>query len=119
MSLGSGDFANDRASHRDLHKLGDYLINKHREAIVAAGMDGKAEVGEMPFHWETDFEFIEFGGWKANQEGSEYERNILVIIPGKTAGRQSSWPIIMIRPTWAMCLTVPGRQRGEVIGCRG
>jgi len=69
--------------HRDLHKLGDYLINKHREAITAAGMDGKAEVGEMPFRWETDFEFSQYGGWRANQEGSEYERNILVIVPGK------------------------------------
>ena len=26
---------------------------------------------------------VQYGGWKANQEGSEYERNILVIIPGK------------------------------------
>ena len=69
--------------HRDLQKLGDYLISRHREAIVAAGMDGNAEVGELPFHWETDFEYNHYGGWKANQEGSEYERNILVIIPGK------------------------------------
>jgi hypothetical protein len=46
-------------------------------------MDGLAEVGELPFHWETDFEFNHYGGWKANQEGSEYERNILVIIPGR------------------------------------
>ncbi|MGZ3514546.1 MAG: hypothetical protein ACXU93_11415, partial [Thermodesulfobacteriota bacterium] len=69
--------------HRDLKKLGDYLINKHREAITAADMEGKAEVGEMPFRWETDFEFTEFGGWKANRDGSEYERNILVVIPGK------------------------------------
>jgi len=37
----------------------------------------------MPFRWETDFEFNQYGGWKANQEGSEYERNLLVIIPGK------------------------------------
>jgi len=58
-------------------------MSKHREAITAAGMDGKAEVGKMPFHWETDFEFSYYGGWKANQEGSEYERNILVVIPGK------------------------------------
>ena len=68
---------------RDLQKLGDYLIRTHHDAIVAAGMEGKAKVGELPFRWETDFEFISYGGWKANQEGSEYERNILVMIPGK------------------------------------
>jgi hypothetical protein len=46
-------------------------------------MFGKAEAGELPFKWETDFDFTQFGGWKANLDGSEYERNILVIIPGK------------------------------------
>jgi hypothetical protein len=71
---------------RDLQKLGDYLIRTHREAIAAAGMEGKAEVGELPFQWETDFEYSLYGGWKANQEGTEYERNILVIIPGKNRG---------------------------------
>jgi hypothetical protein len=69
--------------HRDLQQLGDYLIRTHHEAIVGAGMKGKAQVGELPFRWETDFEYDFYGGWKANQEGSEYERNILVIIPGK------------------------------------
>jgi hypothetical protein len=77
-----------KAGHpqRDLQKLGDYLIRTYREAIVAFGMDGKAEVGELPFQWETDFEYSFYGGWKANQEGTEYERNILVIIPGKNRG---------------------------------
>ena len=70
-------------SHRDLHRLGDYLIKSYHETIRRSGMDGLAEVGELPFHWETDFEFNHYGGWKANQEGSEYERNILVIIPGR------------------------------------
>jgi hypothetical protein len=77
-----------KAGHpqRDLQKLGDYLIRTYREAIVAFGMDGNAEVGELPFQWETDFEYSFYGGWKANQEGTEYERNILVIIPGKNRG---------------------------------
>ena len=70
-------------NHRDLHKLGDYLIKKYQKAIADAGMINQAEVGELPFAWETDFKFIDFGGWVANQDGSEYERNILVIIPGK------------------------------------
>jgi len=68
---------------RDLEKLGDFLISRYRDEIRAAGLEKEAEVGEIPFKWETDFEFHDFGGWKANQEGSAYERNILVIIPGR------------------------------------
>jgi len=72
--------------HRDLHALGDYLIKRHQEAIAAAGLEGAAFVGELPFKWETDFDFTQFGGWVHNQEGKEYERNILVVIPGKNRG---------------------------------
>ena len=72
--------------HRDLHALGDYLIKRHQEAIAAAGMEGAALVGELPFKWETDFDFTQYGGWVRNQEGKEYERNILVVIPGKNRG---------------------------------
>jgi hypothetical protein len=73
-------------AHRDLEKLGDYLINRYREEIRSADMEKEAEVGEIPFKWETDFEFLDYGGWKANQEESEHERNILVIIPGRNRG---------------------------------
>ena len=69
--------------HQDLEVLGDYLIGKYREEIRQAGMENNAEVGELPFRWETDFEFQDYGGWKANQEGSASERNILLIIPGR------------------------------------
>ena len=69
--------------HRDLHLLGEYLIRRHREAIAAAGMEGVAFVGELPFRWETDFDFPLFDGWRRNQDGQEYERNILVVIPGR------------------------------------
>ncbi|MEI7490697.1 MAG: M28 family peptidase [Bacteroidota bacterium] len=72
-----------RHKERDLHRLGEHLLKSHKKAIAEAGMEGKAEAGEMPFKWETDFDFTQFGGWKANLEGTEYERNILVIIPGK------------------------------------
>ena len=68
---------------RDLEPLGDYLIERHKKAISMAGMEGKAFVGELPFEWKTDFDFSVFGGWKINQEGHGYERNILVVIPGK------------------------------------
>jgi hypothetical protein len=67
---------------RDLEPLGDYLIERHKNAISLAGMEGKAFVGELPFEWHTDFDFSVFGGWKINQEGHGYERNILLVIPG-------------------------------------
>jgi hypothetical protein len=70
-------------SNRDLHALGDYLIGEYRKAIAAAAMDDVAVVGELPFEWRTDFEYQGFGGWVANQTGSEYERNIMLVIPGK------------------------------------
>lgn len=69
--------------HRDLEQLGDYLITRHRDAIAKTGMEGKAFCGELPFDWNTDFAFDVFGGWKRNHEGHTYERNILVVIPGK------------------------------------
>jgi hypothetical protein len=72
--------------HRDLHALGEYLIKRHEETITKAGMEGLAFVGELPFKWETDFDLTGFGGWLRNQEGTEYERNILVVIPGKNRG---------------------------------
>ena len=68
---------------RDLEQLGDYLIERHRQAIAANEMEGQAVVGDLPFRWQTDFDFTRFGGWKINQEGHARERNILVVIPGK------------------------------------
>ena len=68
---------------RDLDRLGDFLLNRHRESIRTAGMEKTAEAGELPFKWETDFEFSSYGGWVANQKGSGYERDLIVIIPGK------------------------------------
>jgi hypothetical protein len=68
---------------RDLFALGEYLIRGYRAAIAAAGMEENACVGELPFKWETDFEYKKFGGWLANQTGGEYERNVMVVIPGK------------------------------------
>jgi hypothetical protein len=69
--------------HRDLENVGDYFISRHRKAIADAGMEGIAMCGELPFKWQTDFDFTAFGGWIANQKGTSYERNILVVIPGK------------------------------------
>jgi hypothetical protein len=79
------DATQDKLSHkkRDLMQLGDYLIRRHNKVIEDAGMKGVACCGELPFKWSTDFNFEAYGGWKNNQEGSEYERDILVVIPGK------------------------------------
>jgi hypothetical protein len=69
--------------HRDLENVGDYFLSRHRKAIEEAGMKGVAMCGELAFKWQTDFDFTAYGGWTANQKGSTYERNILVVIPGK------------------------------------
>jgi hypothetical protein len=69
--------------HRDLERLGDHLLRRYEETIAAAGMLGKVLYGELPFHWHTDFDFSAFGGWKNDQEGHTYERDLLVIIPGR------------------------------------
>jgi hypothetical protein len=68
---------------RDIEYVGNYFIERYRKAISDAGMEGKAVCGELPFKWQTDFEFSLFGGWIGNQEGRIYERNILMVIPGK------------------------------------
>jgi hypothetical protein len=63
--------------------LGDYFIGRYRKTIAEASMEGIALVGELPFKWNTLFDFLQYGGWVGNQKGSNYERNILMIIPGK------------------------------------
>jgi len=69
--------------HRDLERLGDYLIKRHQAAIQQAGLENQAFCGELPFRWQTDFDFPLFNGWKNNQERNDFERDILVVIPGK------------------------------------
>jgi hypothetical protein len=73
----------EKDHHRHLEKLGDVLIQRHEDEIRKAGMEGKALAGELPFVWKTDFDYPRFGGWVLNQEKKTYERNILVVIPGK------------------------------------
>jgi hypothetical protein len=72
-----------KRQQRDLDSLGDYLITRHRKAISEAGMEGAVLCGELPFRWNTDFDFQVFGGWQENQEDEAHERNILVVIPGR------------------------------------
>jgi hypothetical protein len=72
---------------RDLEALGDFLLAEHRRAVAAAGMSGRAVVGEMPFRWQTDFPFAWSGGWQGNQDGRTCERDLIVVIPGRDRRR--------------------------------
>lgn len=69
--------------HRDLDKLGDYLIGRYQRMIADYGMNDHTIVGELAFKWHTLFDFPQYGGWVGNQSGNLHERNLLVIIPGK------------------------------------
>jgi len=73
--------------HRDLEMLGDYLLNYYRQVIKSHRMSNKALAGELPFRWDTDFDFSWSGGWLNNQEGHTHERNIIVVIPGRNRRR--------------------------------
>ncbi len=73
--------------HRDLDALGDYLLGYHRRVVAKYGMRGKALVGDLPFRWNTDFQFDWWEGWLRNQEGISEERNIMVVIPGRNRNR--------------------------------
>jgi hypothetical protein len=73
--------------HRDLEAFGDYLLAYYVRRIRAARMSGRALAGELPFRWETDFDFDWMGGWLENQKGKTYERDLLVVIPGRDRSR--------------------------------
>jgi hypothetical protein len=72
---------------RDLESLGDYLLAYYRRLMKKAGLEKKGIVGELPFKWQTDFDFDWMGGWWHNKEGSTYERNLITVIPGRDRGR--------------------------------
>ena len=72
---------------RDLDALGDWLLAHYRKLIAGHGMQGNAMAGELPFQWQTDFDYPWMDGWRANQVGKTRERNLLVVIPGKDRSR--------------------------------
>jgi hypothetical protein len=74
-------------SRRDLERMGDYLLDYYDELIASVGMKEKAQFGELPFRWQTDYHFPWMGGWVNNQDGKAYERNLLVRIPGRDRRR--------------------------------
>jgi hypothetical protein len=72
---------------RDLEALGDYLLGYSRRLVDKAGMAGRAAIGDLPFHWQTDFGFPWLGGWLDNQQGKTEERDLMVVIPGRDRRR--------------------------------
>ncbi|HTF33650.1 MAG TPA: M28 family peptidase [Myxococcota bacterium] len=72
-----------RHHHRDLNPLGSYLLDHYCSLVRAAGMTGRALVGDLPFKWKTDFDYAWMGGWLHNQQGETTERNLILAIPGR------------------------------------
>lgn len=88
LNKNSADCSNDSATlsrlpwqTRDLELLGDFLLNYYRK--LAQKTRVAALVGEMPFRWQTDFEFPWMGGWQLCQTGEALQRNIVAVIPGE------------------------------------
>jgi hypothetical protein len=74
------------AERRDLGRLGDHLHARYHELAARHGMQGRAEVMDQVFAWETDFEFPWSEGWARSQSGEAHERNVVFVIPGKNRG---------------------------------
>ena len=74
-------------SGRDLENVGNYLLDYYGRLIAERGMKDSAWFGELPFRWQTQYPFPWMGGWVHNQEGKAYERNLLVVIPGRDRSR--------------------------------
>jgi hypothetical protein len=73
--------------HRDLEALGDYLLGYYRRLAKTKQMSRHTLIGELPFYWRTDFDYHWSGGWSNNQEQVAYERDLMVVIPGRDRGR--------------------------------
>jgi hypothetical protein len=69
--------------HRHLELLGDYLLGYYEKVIAAHRLTGRAWAGELPFVWQTDFDYSWMGGWLDNQHGKTNERDLIVVIPGR------------------------------------
>ena len=76
-----------RRGVRDLPALGDYLLGYYRRLIDEYGLTGRAVAGDLPFRWQTAFDFPWMGGWRENQEDKAEERNLLIRIPGRDRRR--------------------------------
>ncbi len=73
--------------HRDLEALGDHLLAYYDKLIAESGMAGQVLAGELPFTWRTEFDYGWQGGWLKNQDHQTYERDLMVVIPGRDRSR--------------------------------
>jgi hypothetical protein len=72
---------------RDLEALGDYILNYYVQLVADKKMSAEVLVGELPFRWQTEFPFPWMGGWVQNQDRETYERDLMVVIPGRDRSR--------------------------------
>jgi hypothetical protein len=93
LNKNSGDCVRDCVTQRrlphpnsDLDPLAEHLLRHYDRLITRATMSGRAMTGDLPFRWQTDFEFPWMGGWLDNQQGHRRERDVITIIPGQNGG---------------------------------
>ena len=56
-------------------------------AIADSGMTGKALAAELPFQLAHRFRLQLAGGWLDNQQARPYERDLIMVIPGRDRRR--------------------------------
>jgi hypothetical protein len=78
--------AQERLERRDLEALGDHLHERYRALFKAHGMEGRAQVVDHRFRWETECDLSWSEGWAKNQRGEATERNVVCVIPGRNRG---------------------------------
>ncbi len=90
LNKNSGDCVRDAVTqarlphlHADLDPLADHLLNYYGRLATRVKTAERVLTGDLPFRWQTDFEFPWMGGWLENQEGRRAERDIITVIPGK------------------------------------
>lgn len=93
LNKNSGDCVHDpvtqaRLPHprADLDPLAEYILSYYRRLSTRMNMADSVIIGDMPFRWQTDFEFPWMGGWLDNERGKRLERNLITIIPGRNRG---------------------------------
>ncbi len=72
---------------RDLDPLGDYILAYYRKEVAKAGLGKKVLVGDLPFKWDTAFDYPWMDGWLKSQRQGDPERDLIVVIPGRDRSR--------------------------------
>jgi Zn-dependent M28 family amino/carboxypeptidase len=63
--------------------LAEYILGYYRRLAESMGVADRVMIGDMPFRWQTDFEFPWMDGWVENQQGRRFERDLITIVPGR------------------------------------